>query len=160
LPSILERPGTAEAEKPQGFMRDFADEPNWVIANNNPVNKIDPEGLQALAPPVTPPLAAYDCAVILGVLVCAAINSVDNINWGSNKDKCKKPCPPCQPYGVGTVGYRYSDSPGHYPVEGPHYLMYVVNQNPNNCKCFWSRISSNAVECPWPGTVPVVPLTP
>ena len=44
MPSILERVKTREAEEPQGFMRDFADEPNWVIANNSPVNFIDPRG--------------------------------------------------------------------------------------------------------------------
>jgi len=45
LPSILEREKTGEAEKPQGFMRGFADEPNWVIARNNPLKYIDPSGL-------------------------------------------------------------------------------------------------------------------
>ena len=48
MPSILERVKTAEAEKPQGFMRDFADEPNWVIAHNNPVKNIDPFGLTTI----------------------------------------------------------------------------------------------------------------
>ena len=46
MPSILEREKTGEAEKPQGFMRGFADEPNWVIATNNPLKYIDPTGLK------------------------------------------------------------------------------------------------------------------
>jgi len=60
LPSILERAKTAEAEKPQGFMCDFADEPNWVIATNNPVKYIDPSGLYTLKEGVPPPSPALD----------------------------------------------------------------------------------------------------
>lgn len=61
-------------------------------------------------------------------------------------------CPACSPYPVGTVGYigpHYDHD--HWPVGRPHLNLYVVNQNPNDCKCRWNKRAK-------PGDV--VPLPP
>lgn len=55
-----------------------------------------------------------------------------------------EPCPPC-PVPVGTLGYRHDKVPPskpHAPCPGDHLNMYICQQNPNNCQCFWKRIKA------------------
>ncbi|HGQ7344571.1 TPA: hypothetical protein ACL1TL_006731, partial [Pseudomonas aeruginosa] len=44
---------------------------------------------------------------------------------------------------VGTLGYRplgiIPDDEMQHGVYGSHYNMFVANQNPNNCRCFWQK---------------------
>jgi S1-C subfamily serine protease len=63
--------------------------------------------------------------------------------------KTKEGCPPCRPYSAGTIGYigPHSDHE-HHPVEGPHLNLFVVNQNPKSCKCFWNKNTPSAVSPP------------
>ncbi|WP_077587448.1 RHS repeat-associated core domain-containing protein [Rodentibacter caecimuris] len=62
--------------------------------------------------------------------------------------KCdKKQCPPCTPYPVGTIGYtgprivqRGIDGVRNNGGQGiPHFKLFAVNQNPNDCACRWEQ---------------------
>ena len=59
-----------------------------------------------------------------------------------------KPCPPCKTTSgrivpVGTIGYRpldiIPDDEMQHGVYGSHHNIFVANQNPNNCQCFWQK---------------------
>jgi RHS repeat-associated protein len=61
---------------------------------------------------------------------------------------CKKDCPPCKTVSgrivpVGTIGYRpldvIPDTEIQHGVAGSHHNMFIANQNPNNCQCFWAK---------------------
>jgi RHS repeat-associated protein len=71
-------------------------------------------------------------------------------------DKCNsKKCPPCKPP-VGTIAYRIDEVPPHkphFPIEGTHVHLFRMNQNPNNCRCFWQKIDVISPPPP-PGAVP------
>jgi RHS repeat-associated protein len=58
-------------------------------------------------------------------------------------------CPDCTPYAKGTIGYigPHTDH-DHFPIGRPHLNLFVVNQNPNNCKCFWNIASPDAASPP------------
>ena len=61
---------------------------------------------------------------------------------GEGSDKvpqdCPKPCPPCSPYPVGTVGYQGPEVGTKGRDAGiPHYWLYEVQQKPQTCECFW-----------------------
>ena len=64
------------------------------------------------------------------------------------KEDCDKGCPPCQTLSgkvvpVGTVGYRPLDiipnNEMQHGIYGSHHNIFVANQNPNNCQCFWQK---------------------
>ncbi|BFI96583.1 MAG: hypothetical protein RSP_20930 [Rhodanobacter sp.] len=79
-------------------------------------------------------------------------------NWLGGKmcNKADNSCPPCSPQ-VGTIGYRLDKVPPskpHYPFPGDHVHLYRMNQNPNNCQCFWSAIGVTEPPPP-PGAVPL-----
>ncbi len=108
----------------------------YAYVLNGPINEIDPEGLQAVplpyVPPVVPPAWVYDAGLLIvnGVVITVAIVILCT----------KKNCPPCNPP-VGTIGYRVDTVPPsepHWPYPGTHVHLYVMQQNPNNCQCFWA----------------------
>jgi RHS repeat-associated protein len=76
-------------------------------------------------------------------------------------DKCaakkdQNPCPPCVPP-VGTIGYRLDLVPPakpHHPFSGDHVHLYLRNQDPLTCKCYWNKLRVTAPPPP-PGAVPM-----
>jgi hypothetical protein len=79
--------------------------------------------------------------------------------------QCKQPCPPCKladgtVVAIGTIGYRWDKLPPsvvQHGIVGDHLNLYEVNQNPNNCKCFWRR-GPTVRPPPLPGWIPIQPL--
>jgi hypothetical protein len=58
---------------------------------------------------------------------------------------CKNGCKPCIPP-VGTRAYREDtnpNSPAHRGIPTPHWHLYEMHQNPNNCQCFWKPVPDN-----------------
>jgi hypothetical protein len=86
-------------------------------------------------------------------------NAVDAVFGppGGNEEICQtRPCPPCVP-AVGTIGYRIDVVPPsrpHWPFPGTHVHLYRMNQNSNNCQCFWQSTGVTAPPPP-PGAVPM-----
>jgi RHS repeat-associated protein len=85
-------------------------------------------------------------------------------------DMCspKDPCPPCRTTSgrtvpAGTVGYRpldvIPDDQIQHGVAGSHHNIFIANQNPNNCQCFWAKQKYvlKPEQLP-PGAVPVEPF--
>ena len=114
--------------------------------NANPIKYTDPTGQ----------VAAVDDAIIIGgtILVgtCIATNCTKPIAdaIGNTIDAigemCKgNDCPPCEPYGVGTVGYQgpklsVRGKDGTRAGTGAlHYIIFEVQQNPKDCKCRWQE---------------------
>ena len=140
----------------------------------DPIVDTDPLGLWAFAIP----------AIIEGVnwlLVgsAAAGGAVLTTSGDSEKSKTenltkceeKKPCPPCKTISGnivprGTIGYRQDLVPPgkpHHPYTGDHYNLYKANQNPKNCRCFWteSGAADAANDLPPPaGSIPIEPFAP
>ena len=113
-------------------------------------NQVDPLGLFApalAAPWILEALASAATAmagILIGVGIMDAKEEYDKAQAQSaaqvEASKCAKTgCPPCNPYPVGTVGYQGPEahSTGVYAGQS-HYHIFVVNQNPNNCQCFWN----------------------
>lgn len=75
----------------------------------------------------------------------AIINSLSNSREEEIDNSCTKKCPPCEPYPVDTIGYQGPKT----TVKGKdsvltgtgamHYILFVVQQNPNDCKCRWQE---------------------
>jgi hypothetical protein len=123
----------------------------YAYISNNPVNWIDPEGLYAIPWPIIIPPIKEIVAPVIGWIIGGIIGN--EISKECEKDK---PCPPCNPP-VGMVGYRYDIVPPsrpHSPYPGDHVHLYRMNQNPNNCQCFWQPIGVTAPPPP-PGAVPL-----
>ena len=81
----------------------------------------------------------------------------------SDNKPCK--CKPCIP-DVGTRGYRvdlnpkkpHHDKPSGITLTGPHWQLYEMQQNPNNCQCFWKDLEKAGPFPPGPaGAVPITP---
>ena len=75
----------------------------------------------------------------------------------------RKTCPPCKlidgtAVPVGQIAYRY-DTPSkpQHGITGPHLNLYIANQNPNNCQCFWSP-GTTVPPPPQPGWIPIQPF--
>ena len=121
---------------------------------NNTQKWSDPTGLNPLV------IGGYEAFMYLlavtGIYTIAVNSQDDGTVWSTSNDEesqssnqsttdisnCSKTeagCPPCSPYPVGTVGYQgpESHSTGVYAGQS-HYHIFVVNQNPNNCQCFWN----------------------
>jgi RHS repeat-associated protein len=83
----------------------------------------------------------------------------------AQQEQCKQPCPPCKladgtVVPIGTIGYRWDVLPSNvvqHGIAGDHLNLYEVNQNPNNCKCFWKR-GPTVRPPPLPGWIPIQPL--
>jgi RHS repeat-associated protein len=82
-----------------------------------------------------------------------------------NKVCTDKNCPPCTTISgktvpAGTIGYRFDQVPPskpHFPFTGDHVHLYKANQNPNNCKCFWSEVTVTNPPPP-AGAIPIEPF--
>ncbi|WP_237184437.1 RHS repeat domain-containing protein [Rodentibacter caecimuris] len=125
-------------------------------------NQTDPLGLfaPALAPAVPWILEglAYVGTAVAGILIAAGIMDAMEEHdkaqpttqaKSENTSKCdKKPCPPCKTISgrivpPKTLAYRpldiIPDDKMEHGVYGSHHNIFEANQNPNNCKCFWSK---------------------
>jgi uncharacterized protein RhaS with RHS repeats len=121
----------------------------YAYVENNVVNFSDPLGLTTTTWDIydvpweelleTAAAAARACVFALPFLI-------------SGDSLCKKECPPCNPP-VGTTGYRLDTDHYHAGLK-PHVHLYKMNQNPNNCQCFWQPIGATSPPPP-PGAVPL-----
>ena len=87
--------------------------------------------------------------VLGGVLLPSAMGDgtlADAIS-DTKTGECKSDdgCPPCEPYAVGKVGYQ-GPKQSVRGIDGTragtgafHYIIFEVQQNPNNCKCRWQE---------------------
>ncbi|EBW9496338.1 RHS repeat protein, partial [Salmonella enterica subsp. salamae serovar Sofia] len=130
----------------------------------NPITEVDPLGLWAFAIPAI--LEGINWLFWGSAAAGGAVlgTSGDSTKANTNDiSKCeeKAPCSPCKTTNgnivpVGTVGYRLDlvpPSQPHYPFAGNHVHLYKANQNPNNCRCFWSKLDVIDPPPP-PGAIP------
>jgi RHS repeat-associated protein len=81
------------------------------------------------------------------------------------KDDCENNCPPCKLINgsiikTGTISYRWDRLPANkiqHGIAGDHLNLYMCNQNPNNCRCFWQRIGT-VPPPPQDGWIPIQPF--
>ena len=103
----------------------------YAYVGGNPVNAVDPLGL-------SPGTDGAPSRGIGGIVedIYDALCPPD------------KPCPPCKTISgkivpVGTVAYRpldvIPDDVMEHGVYGSHHNIFIANQNPNNCQCFWQK---------------------
>lgn len=101
----------------------------------------------------------------IGILLSLAhADDIEENDPPRDCDECKtQRCKPCIPP-VGTRAYREDTnpmSPPHRGVPPPHWKLYEMNQNPNNCQCFWVPIPDNrggfGPSPPPPGIPPITP---
>ncbi len=146
----------------------------YAYVGGNPVNWIDPKGLNAgtltwgtgivgtiLIVVPEPYTTAIGTGMVLGAL--ATIPGDTPIDEPA--EECKpKQCKPCTPP-VGTIAtdvHSVPPSKPHYPIEGSHVHWFKMNQSPYPaCKCFWKRNYQKPTpgNTTPPGTVPVSPAT-
>jgi RHS repeat-associated protein len=158
-------------------IRFFGDKNFYRYSLNNPVNYSDPSGLQVPAPaPVPAPITGAGPLILIYVDVWLAQHDWQEFQklcaasgWAwctpspgpspSTTSNCRNNCAPCVPP-VGTIAYRVDTVPPsdpHFPFSGTHWHLYRMNQNPNNCQCFWQDLNQ-AGEGPIPsGSVPITP---
>jgi RHS repeat-associated protein len=143
----------------------------YSYALNSPVNLRDPRGKSAgaIAVPVSEGIGTLVCfgsgvcetvIVVSGVVVGVAATGY--LIWELVKP-CDKTtttrCAPCVPP-AGTIAYRLDVVPPsrvHKPYPGTHWHLYRMNQNPNNCQCFWQDLDQDGDGPTPPGAVPITP---
>jgi RHS repeat-associated protein len=158
----------------------------YVYAVNDPVDLSDPSGREAIAEDATllrtlilgsgvilslivlrqqiVCVLSLTASVLYGVALYAGnIQSIELDPSTCSATVTPKPrCNPCIPP-VGTIGYRLDLPPSrpHRGVPAPHWHLYEMQQNPNNCQCFWHPIPDNqggfGGGTPPPGAVPIGP---
>lgn len=122
----------------------------YGYVGGNPLSYSDPLGLQAQGLSVLCGPYFWACAGAATVAtVIGAKGTADAISKASSAESCSpKECPPCKTVSgrivpVGTVGYRpldvIPDDQMQHGVYGSHHNMFVAQQNPNNCQCFWQK---------------------
>lgn len=84
-----------------------------------------------------------------GAALTASISgSTSQTSAETEAKSCPKNCPTCKTVSgrvvpPGTLGYRpldvIPDDQMQHGVYGSHHNMFVANQNPNNCQCFWQK---------------------
>jgi RHS repeat-associated protein len=143
----------------------------YSYALNSPVNLRDPRGKSAgaIAVPASEGIGTLVCfgsgvcetvIVVSGVVVGVAATGY--LIWELVKP-CDKTtttrCAPCVPP-AGTIAYRLDVVPPsrvHKPYPGTHWHLYRMNQNPNNCQCFWQDLDQDGDGPTPPGAVPITP---
>lgn len=132
----------------------------YDYVGDNPISRADPTGLFWGNPAAW--ASAAETAAETSAAAASAVLAIPLLLFPSElaNDELppcqKKNCPPCNPP-VGTIGYRLDVVPPskpHYPLPGTHVHLYEMNQNPNNCQCFWKPIGVTAPPPP-PGAVPL-----
>jgi RHS repeat-associated protein len=154
------------------------------FVDGNPVNWIDPDGLQMgcyfchnpdgsllpkppppppPSPPVSPPAPpsgpTFIPIPVPPYIVPIPIPVTENCPPEKN-------CPPCKTVSgiivpVGTIAYRPLDTPSRpqHGIDGPHYNIFRANQYPApKCDCFWQPIGAvPPVNLP-AGAIPIEPF--
>jgi RHS repeat-associated protein len=121
----------------------------YAYVKANPVNLSDPRGRQiaegaelgaeigtAIEPGVGTAIGGLIGAVAGGAVIIYEV--------------CKdETCVACSPYPKGTIGYLgpHTDH-DHFPIGRPHLNLFVVNQNPKTCKCFWNKAEPDVAAPP------------
>ena len=140
----------------------------YAYVGNDPVNWMDPEGLDAI------PIGLAGFGVASGTGTVVAVGSAQMFVLGGagllsayaitswaidgtwldggigdwiydqihpmDKGKCKPECPPCTPYPVGSIGYQGPETHKTGIDSGiSHYHIFEVQQIPSNCKCIWKQ---------------------
>ncbi|MBI3408315.1 MAG: hypothetical protein HY040_08160, partial [Planctomycetes bacterium] len=142
-----------------GSLRDHYEPSAWtegknlyLALKNDPTDTYDLYGLLATGPAcriltVAAPTVAAGIATLPATAIVLAVVIVSEgvlITYEICDAGCRR-CPPCKPYAAGTHAYEthrvppLGDSTPHYPWPGDHIHWWVVNQNPNTCKCYWNR---------------------
>jgi len=152
----------------------------YSYVRNNPINFVDPLGLNAvpvpipwwwriLDNPITAPIVevgAAGAAAIIGIgeLVLAPATAADDTltNRRPPPDCPNKGCKPCDPP-VGTLGYRVSgdmpnatpshfDKPSQTKITGARWHIYEVSQSPPSagCRCWWQNLGQAGAFPPAP----------
>jgi hypothetical protein len=124
----------------------------YLYAKASPLRFTDPSGLDPFGDsgsrgqgPYAP--GPFDVFIPGTPTNNAFVNSINQI-INAIKDACKK-CPACTPYAAGTIGYQGPHTThDHYPIGRPHLHLYVVNQNPSDCKCYWNDNDPDAAAPP------------
>ncbi|MCQ4297682.1 RHS repeat protein [Pseudomonas stutzeri] len=152
----------------------------YGYAYQNPINNFDPDGrlvwflgLGALGGTGTTATAGAGFWTMGGLVGGAALTasisgSTSQTSAETEAKSCPKNCPPCKTVSgrvvpPGTLGYRpldvIPDDQMQHGVYGSHHNMFVANQNPNNCQCFWQKQSYVLKPEQLPATaVPVEPF--
>jgi RHS repeat-associated protein len=124
----------------------------YQYSRNDPTDLVDPLGQNPIAigagigtffgPEGT--IIGAGIGAIVAVVGGAAV--YDYVHNKTATCPTQRPCPPCVPP-VGTIGYRLDSVPPskpHFPFPGDHVHLFQMNQNPNNCQCFWKPIGVTA----------------
>jgi RHS repeat-associated protein len=123
----------------------------YSYAGDQPISLRDPTGMQAEQvceefPSLCDPTTWWPAVAGLATAAGAALLKSCHREGG---------CRPCDPP-VGTIAYRFDPVPPskpHYPYTGSHYHIYIMQQNPNNCQCFWSSLGASDT----PQGIPISP---
>jgi len=167
-----------------GIVTDPATLHKYVYAGGDPVNAIDPSGratgtatwgrpgIEYVGPIIiisfgvvkSAPLVAKAASCVfheatsllkgltteLGAPIVSV--TVDSDSCSAKVTKCKPCIPP-----VGTISCRI-DTTGrpHAGIPTPHWQAFEMNQNPNNCQCFWVKLEDQFGACPAPPGMPPI----
>jgi len=145
----------------------------YDYVGDEPINRIDPNGLTAIPFPKNPEQAIAEAAVLAGLIIACENNpkcahALNQIISSAAKAAAqavsktttpcqKKTCPPCTPP-VGTIAFRYDSVPPsapHWPFPGDHVHLYIMNQNPTTCACFWNKFDVVDPSAVPPGSIPM-----
>jgi RHS repeat-associated protein len=122
----------------------------YSYVGDNPLSNFDPDGLQVVPGAEIGTLVDPGLGTVIGGVIGAGVEAGAAV-YESCRDHN---CPPCTPYGAGTIGYQgphtthehFSKVLGRYL--NPHLHLYIVRQNTKTCQCFWNDAKPDAVEPP------------
>jgi RHS repeat-associated protein len=125
----------------------------YVYGYANPLSNIDPDGTR---PPGT---STPGISIPLPIPPIVVPGTQANTDWANlayqqiantlNPPAACKTCPECSPYKKGTIGFigPHTDH-DHFPIGRPHLNLFVVNQSPSTCKCFWNKNTPDVAKPP------------
>jgi len=144
----------------------------YEYAGGDPVNAKDPTGRNTIAATgiiigtiaIPAETAEAALAVAIACVLNKAATTLEVLSQTSGGSATlinlpcatKVQCKPCVPP-VGTVSCRI-DLTGkpHAGIPTPHWHLYQMNQNPNNCRCFWAEVDGGFGACPAPKGFPPI----